>query len=112
LVNRLGLDLVAVTQRTGLSASEVVWGACLHDGVSTCRSPRYTIQVVDGIGGGDAFSAGLIYGTLTGMGRQGALEFGAAAAALKQTMRGDILLATAEEIGGLASGGSAGGIRR
>jgi 2-dehydro-3-deoxygluconokinase len=112
LVDRFGLDLVAVTCREGDSASEVVWGACLHDGVSGYQSRRYRVQVVDGIGGGDAFSAGLIYGTLTGMDRQGALEFGAAAAVLKQTMIGDVLLATAEEVRGLASGEGGGGILR
>jgi 2-dehydro-3-deoxygluconokinase len=112
LVDRIGLDLVAVTSREGDSASEVVWGACLHDGASGYGSRRYRVQVVDGIGGGDAFSAGLIYGTLTGMERQDALEFGAAAATLKQTMAGDVLLATAEEVRGLASGEGGGGIQR
>lgn len=112
LVDHFGLRLVALTARGGASASRSTWQAFLHDGTSYLCSTRYTVDVVDGVGAGDAFTAGLIYGTITGRSRQEALELGAAAACLKMTMAGDILLATAEEVTALAQGRAAGGIQR
>ena len=70
-------------------------------------SPRYEIRdIVDRIGGGDAFTAGLIYG-LCRFGDPGrALNFGVAASCLKHSVPGDFNLVTAAEIEKLASGGN------
>ena len=62
--------------------------------------------------GGDAFTAGLIYGILTGKSSQQALEFGVAASCLKQTVYGDFNLASVAEVEALAGGGGAGRIKR
>jgi 2-dehydro-3-deoxygluconokinase len=112
LVERFGLRMAAITLRESHSASENTWSACLHDGKKFLRSRSYRIQLVDRVGGGDAFTAGLIYGMLTGKGLQEALEFGVAASCLKQTIVGDFNLATVAEVEKLVAGAAAGRIKR
>ncbi|MFH1765498.1 MAG: KHG/KDPG aldolase/sugar kinase fusion protein [Gemmatimonadota bacterium] len=97
LVERFGLRMAAVTLKGG-SASRATSQAFLHDGTEGYRTPLREVDVVDGVGAGDAFAAGLIYGTLAGLSPQDALEFGAGASCLKLTMAGDWLLATADEV--------------
>jgi 2-dehydro-3-deoxygluconokinase len=112
LVERFDLRMAAITLRESHSASENTWSACLHDGNEFLSSRSYRIQLVDRVGGGDAFAAGLIYGTLTGKSPQEALEFGVAAACLKQTIAGDFNLVTLAEVEKLAAGEAAGRIKR
>jgi 2-dehydro-3-deoxygluconokinase len=76
------LKYQAMTLREGYSASHNGWSACLYNGEAILASHHYDITaIVDRIGGGDAFSAGLIYGLVTGMGDEDALNFAAAASA-------------------------------
>ena len=66
---------VAITLRESLSASDNGWSALLFDAeAGAChRSQRYSVRVVDRIGAGDSFAAGLIYGLLQRLeGRRGA----------------------------------------
>ena len=112
LVERFDLRVAAITLRESHSASENSWSACLHDGREFLRSRSHRIQLVDRVGGGDAFSAGLIYGLLTGLSHQEALEFGVAASCLKQTIAGDFNLASVAEVERLAAGEAAGRIKR
>ena len=56
---------------------------------SAWESPVYEVEIVDRLGAGDAFAAGLLYGLLEGDPKQ-AVELGAAAAAMKHTIPGDI----------------------
>ena len=112
LVQRFDLRLAAITLRESHSASENTWSACLHDGNEFLRSRSYRIQLVDRVGAGDAFCAGLIYGMLTGKSHQEALEFGVAASCLKQTIAGDFNLVTVAEVEKLAGGEAAGRIKR
>ena len=112
LVERFDLDLAAITLRESHSASDNTWSACLFDGKEFCKSRSYPIHVVDRVGGGDAFAAGLIYGVLTGMETRLALEFAVAASCLKQTMVGDFNITSVDEVEAIAGGNVAGRIKR
>jgi 2-dehydro-3-deoxygluconokinase len=74
--------------------------------------PSYTVHLVDRVGGGDAFSAGLIHGLLGSMRPEVALAFAVAASCLKQTIPGDFNLVSADEVEALARGEASGRIKR
>jgi len=112
LVKRFDLKMAAITLRESHSASENGWSACLHTGQAFLRSRSYHIKLVDRVGGGDAFTAGLIYGVLSGKSDQDALEFGVAASCLKQTITGDFNMVSVSEVESLAGGVAAGRIKR
>ncbi|MCK8490615.1 sugar kinase [Spirosoma sp. RP8] len=107
------LKYITDTKRNSLSASHNELSAKLFDGNTVHKSRVYSIQpIVDRIGTGDAYMAGLIYGLLTFNDPQRAVEFGAAASALKHTIPGDVNLATVSEIETLEAGDSSGKLRR
>jgi 2-dehydro-3-deoxygluconokinase len=109
-----GVRQVAITLRESLSASDNGWSALLYDGSSRTlhRGPRYVVRLVDRVGGGDAFAAGLIFARLDGQSPEGALRFAVAASALKQTIPGDFNRISVDEIRRLASGDESGRIER
>jgi 2-dehydro-3-deoxygluconokinase len=102
-----------VTLRESRSASSNGWSACLHDGKEFRLSRRYEItHIVDRVGGGDSFAAGLIYG-LTALGSASeALEFAVAASCLKHSIPGDFNRFTVEEVKALAAGDGSGRVQR
>jgi 2-dehydro-3-deoxygluconokinase len=107
------LKLIAITLRQSVSASHNRWGAMAADRTQALFSRNYDItHVVDRVGGGDAFAAGLIYGLsrLPSLGE--ALEFAAAASCLAHSIEGDWNLSTLEEIHALAAGEASGRIKR
>lgn len=106
--------MVAITLRESWSASDNGWSACLWDQSRKVfhRTERFDVRLVDRIGGGDSFAAGLIYGLLTGRSTEAALSFGVAASALKQTIPGDFNRVTVEEIDRLAAGDASGRVQR
>jgi 2-dehydro-3-deoxygluconokinase len=107
------LLFTAVTLRESLSASSNRWSACLSDGGHFYLSRKYEItHIVDRVGSGDSFAAGLIYGLSTGDSPQAALEYAVAASCLKHSIEGDFNLATPEEIAALVKGNAAGRIQR
>jgi len=108
------LKLLAVTLRESKSASHNGWSACLHDGKAFLLSKRYEItHIVDRVGGGDSFAAGLIYGLTCGSrAPQEALEFAVAASCLKHSIPGDFNRFTLEEVQALLSGGGSGRVQR
>lgn len=110
----LGPSLVAITLRESLSASENGWSAVLWDGASNTlhQSQRYSVRLVDRIGGGDSFAAGLIYGLVTGRPHADALRFAVAASALKQTIPGDFNRVSVAEVDALAKGDASGRVQR
>ena len=110
----LGPALVAITLRESLSASDNGWSAVLWDGASQTlhQSQRYTVRLVDRIGGGDSFAAGLIYGLVTGRSHADALRFAVAASALKQTIPGDFNRVSVAEVDALAKGDASGRVQR
>ena len=104
---------VITTLRGSISASHNTWTGVLYDGLSLFKAPVYNItHIVDRIGGGDAFMAGLIYGMITGMDDQKALDFATAASCLKHTIHGDFNLVTVEEVETLMSGDKSGRVKR
>ena len=112
LINRFGFSKVAFTLRESISASENRWSACMHNGTDFFYSTKYHINIVDRVGAGDAFTAGLIYSLLTGKTNQDALEFSTAASCLKHTIPGDANLATVQEVELLVSGYTTGRVQR
>jgi 2-dehydro-3-deoxygluconokinase len=112
LREKFGFDKVAVTLRESLSASENRWSACLYNGEEFLLSPRYRVPIIDRVGTGDAFAAGVIHSLLNGGSDQTALDFGVAAAAWKHSLYGDFNLAHEDEIERLAAGERSGRIRR
>ena len=106
---------VAITLRESHSASQNGWSALLHDD-KNCKEPyrskKYDIQIVDRVGGGDAFAGGLIYGLLTKENTKDALEFAVAASCLKQTVPGDFNLMSLEEVEKLSKGDGSGRVDR
>ena len=112
VTRELGPSMVAITLRESLSASDNGWSAVLWDSKSMYESQRYTVRLVDRIGGGDSFAAGLIYGLVTGRSNEAALRFAVAASALKQTIPGDFNRVSVAEVDGLAGGDASGRVQR
>jgi len=110
----LGPSLVAVTLRESVSASDNGWRAVLWDAPHDTLhdSQRYDVRLVDRIGGGDSFAAGLIFGLLSGRSPEQALRFAVAASALKQTIPGDFNRVSVAEVDRLAGGDASGRVQR
>lgn len=114
LSRELGPSLVAITLRESISASDNGWSAVLWDNSTGrfVRSQRYDLRLVDRIGGGDSFAAGIIYGLMTGRDPEASLRFAVAASALKQTIPGDFNRVSAAEVDRLAKGDASGRVQR
>jgi 2-dehydro-3-deoxygluconokinase len=101
------IRLVATTLREVHSTNRHSWAAVLWLDGSRYVSPTIQLDVIDRIGGGDGFAAGLIYGLLTGRPPEEALRLGWAHGALLTTFPGDVTMARLAEVEALAHGGSA-----
>ncbi len=112
LIERFGLKQVAITLRESISASDNGWSALLYDGAGFYKSRRYLVHIVDRVGGGDAFAAGLIYALLSGHSAQETVEFAAAASCLKHTVHGDFNMVKVSEVLSLAAGDESGRVQR
>jgi len=107
-----GFKMVATTLRESYSATKNGWSALLYDGSSFYQSKHYIIEpIIDRVGGGDSFSAGLIHGLLT-LSHQQAIEFAVAASALKHTIPGDFNQVSIQEVEALAGGDQSGRVQR
>jgi 2-dehydro-3-deoxygluconokinase len=107
------LQAIAITLRESFSASHNGWSACLHDGQKFLTSRRYEItHIVDRVGAGDCFAAGLIHGMLNGLPAQESLEFAVAASCLKHSIPGDFSRVTAAEVSALLKEGGSGRVQR
>ncbi len=103
LAERFSFQVVAITLRENPSVWRNTWGAvAYHKGV-IYEGPRFDLEIVDRVGGGDSFSAGFIYGYLTRDVQYG-LEFGNAFSALAHTIPGDFTYASAGEVEALLKG--------
>lgn len=109
-----GCKYVATTLRKSYSASRNGWGAMLYDcdGQTAYFSTEYDIQIVDRVGGGDSFGAGLIYALSVGMDLQHVIDFAAAASCLKQTIEGDFNRSTVQDVQSLIQSGGNGRVQR
>ena len=106
------LKTVAITLRRSISASDNVWGAMLFDGKKAYFSRDYNVHIVDRVGGGDSFAAGLLYALGHRMSSQEAIEFAAAASCLKHSIELDVNLSTVPEILQLVRGDGSGRVQR
>lgn len=109
-----GFKYVVSTLRESYSASFNGWKALIYDGREFYSSKRYEINpIIDRVGGGDSFSAGLIHGMLKYPDNlAAALEFAVAASALKHTVNGDFNLVSEDEVLSLAGGNVNGRVQR
>ena len=112
LIARFGVKKVAITLRESVSASCNHWSALLYDGKELYVSKKYTMQIVDRVGGGDSFGGGLIYGLTEGYDCQKALEFAVAASCLKHSIEGDFNAVSVAEVTALAGGDGSGRVQR
>ena len=105
---------VIITLRGSISASHNVWSGILFDGKNMFKSKEYQItHIVDRVGGGDSFMAGLIYGLIHfPEDNQMALDYAVAASCLKHTIKGDANLVTIAEVKKLMSGDASGRVVR
>jgi 2-dehydro-3-deoxygluconokinase len=114
VAREFGVSQVAITLRESRSASENGWSGVLFEAAGGVfhRSQKYDIMVVDRLGGGDSFAAGLIYGLITGRPADAALRFAVAASALKHTIPGDFNRVTVAEVDRLSGGDASGRVQR
>ena len=113
LMQDYGFKYVVSTLRESYSASVNGWKGMIYDGNEFYTSRRYEIKpIVDRVGGGDSFSAGIIHGLANGKPMQWALEFAVAASALKHTIPGDVNLVSASEVECLMNGNGNGRVER
>lgn len=110
--DKFGFKYVASTLRESYSASDNGWSALIYNGEEYYRSRVYKLHIVDRVGGGDSFAAGLIYGLISGKSMADALEFAVAASALKHTIPGDFNHASIAEVEALAGGDASGRVQR
>ncbi len=112
LMDTFGFEKVAITLRTSISANDNDWAGMLFDGENYCFSKEYHLHIVDRVGGGDSFGAGLIYALLNGKDTQQAIEFAVAASALKHSVEGDFNRVSVSEVEKLAGGDGSGRVQR
>ena len=112
LTERFGFKAVGVTLRESFSASRNGWSGMLYrDGVPLF-SRRYEIDIVDRVGGGDSFAAGLIYGFVKNKSAQETIEFAVAASCLKHSINGDYSYIKLSEVETLLGGDGSGRVQR
>jgi 2-dehydro-3-deoxygluconokinase len=104
LADKYGFKVVAITLRGDTSVLRNTWTSIAYAGGVFFDDRTYEIELVDRIGGGDAFAAGFLHGLLTGDVATG-VRRGNAFSALKQTSWGDLNYATRDEVDSLVRGG-------
>jgi 2-dehydro-3-deoxygluconokinase len=97
-VAQLGFKMVALTVRDIHTADRNTWLGLFYDGAGIAQSRTYDLDIVDRVGGGDGFTAGVIHGIVSGFDRQHTIDFAVAAGALAHTVHGDFNLVSAEEV--------------
>ncbi|MBE5856982.1 MAG: sugar kinase [Lachnospiraceae bacterium] len=112
LADRFGFKKVAITLRGSISANDNNWAAMLYDGSDYYFSKNYLIHIVDRVGGGDSFGAGLIYSCINNFAPQETIEFAVAASCLKHSIEGDFNMVTVDEVKKLAGGDGSGRVQR
>lgn len=106
------IPTVAITLRQSISASDNNWSGLLYTGGQPYFSKEYAVHLVDRVGGGDSFGAGLIYAIGHEFDPQTCIEYAVAASCLKQTMEWDVNLATVPEVMALVKGDGSGRVQR
>lgn len=112
LVDRFHFKKVAITLRSSISANDNKWAAMLYDGKDYYFSKEYNVHIVDRVGGGDSFGAGLIYASMNEYDMQSTIEFAVAASCLKHSVEGDFNMVSVAEVQTLAGGDGSGRVQR
>jgi 2-dehydro-3-deoxygluconokinase len=101
------VKVVATTLRHVHSTNRHSWSAVAWINGQAYSAPTAELDVIDRVGGGDGFAAGLFYGLLSGAAPEEAVRLGWAHGALVTTFPGDTTMATLEQVRAFAAGGSA-----
>ncbi len=112
ICEKYGVKEVAITLRRSINASDNEWGALLYSEGKPYFSKTYAIHIVDRVGGGDSFAAGLLYGKMHEFDPQKRIEYAAAASCLKHSIELDFNLSTEEEVMRLMEGDGSGRVQR
>ena len=112
LADGFEFERVAITLRESISASRNGWSALLLDRGEPHFSTKYDLDIIDRVGGGDSFAAGLIHALLDGKSGKAAVDWATAASALKHTILGDVNLVSVAEVDRLAGGDASGRVQR
>jgi len=112
LTERFKFKGVAITLRESFSASHNGWSGLYFTGGKACFSRRYDLEIVDRVGGGDSFAAGLIYALGKKKSPQDSIEFAVAASCLKHSISGDFNLVKLSEVEALLAGDGSGRVQR
>ncbi len=112
LTDMFGFKGVAITLRESISANDNNWSGMLYIDGKAYFSKKYSMHIVDRVGGGDSFGGGLIYSLLNGYEPQKAIDFAIAASCLKHTIEGDFNLVSLAEVTALAEGNASGRVQR
>ena len=112
LTEKFGFKGVAVTLRESKSASDNGWSGMLYTGGEAVFSKKYEMHIVDRVGGGDSFGAGLIHALLNGYEAPSAIGFAVAASCLKHSIEGDYNMVSLAEAEALAGGNASGRVQR
>jgi len=112
LIDRFKFKQVAITLRESISANDNNWAAMYCRDGQFYFSKKYAMHIVDRVGGGDSFGAGLIYANLKGLGPQESVEFAVAASCLKHSIEGDFNQVSVDEVQKLAGGDASGRVQR
>jgi len=107
------MKMIAITLRESRSADINGWAGCLNDREHFYLSKKYEIRdIIDRVGGGDAFASGLIYALNTYENRKDALEFAVAASCLKHSIIGDFNRVSVSDVENLMGGDASGRVQR
>ncbi len=113
MAEEFNFEYVVSTLRESYSASHNGWKAMIYNGKEFYESRHYDLNpIIDRVGGGDSFAAGIIHGLLSKPTQNEALEFAVAASALKHTVPGDFNMVTIEEVENLCGGDTSGRVQR
>ena len=112
LTETFGFKGVAITLRESISANDNKWSAMLYTEGEAFFSRKYDMHIVDRVGGGDSFGAGLIYSIVNGFDNQKTIEFAVAASCLKHSIEGDYNMVSLDEVQKLAGGDASGRVQR
>jgi 2-dehydro-3-deoxygluconokinase len=104
LLKRFPIQVVAVTVRENPLVWKNTWTAIACQSGTIYKTRSYEVEIVDRLGAGDSFAAGLIHGLLEGNLQKG-LDFGVAVSALKHSIPGDFAWVSREEVEALLKGG-------
>lgn len=112
LVERFNFKGVAITLRESKSANDNDWSALLYIDNEAYFSKKYSMHIVDRVGGGDSFGGGLIYSLINNFTPQQSIEFAVAASCLKHSIEGDYNMVSVSEVLALAGGDASGRVQR